>query len=61
MTNSEKESAKEAKVAARSLFEVQNIVRSILKQSIKYIRTDAYIIWRMAEIVNDSENEFNPF
>ena len=62
MTTSEKDNAKDAKIAARSLQEIKNIVKSIIKQSIMYMKTDAYVIWRMAEIINDdSGKEFNPF
>lgn len=63
MTQSEKENTRDAKVAARSLLEVKNVIKSILKQSITYIRSDAYVIWRMAQIVNNDSNrdEFNAF
>ena len=60
MTQSEKDQAKEAKITARTLVEVKNVIKSIIRQSQKYIRSDAYVIWRMASILND-EKEFDAF
>jgi hypothetical protein len=60
MTQPEKDQAKEAKIAARTLIEVQNVIKSIIRQSQKYIRSDAYVIWRMASILND-QKEFDAF
>ena len=60
MTASEKEYAKEAKIVARSLVEVQNVIKSIIRQSQRYIRTDAYIIWRMASILNN-QSQYSAF
>ena len=60
MTQSEKDQAKEAKLTARTLVEVKNVIKSIIRQSQKYIRSDAYVIWRMASILND-QKEFDAF
>lgn len=60
MTQSEKDCAREAKIAARTLVEVQNVIKSIIRQSKKYIRSDAYVIWRMAQILSDI-NDFSAF
>lgn len=55
MTQSEKDTAKEAKITARTLIEVQNVIKSITRQSNKYIRSESYLIWRMASILNDQK------
>ena len=62
MSPTEKQNARDAKIAARTLYEVQSVFKQIIKQSSRYIRTEAYIIMRMAQIVNDQRgSEYDPF